>query len=242
MLKPGDAFARSAEVVLADQGKTYEALVDLAEGRLVALRHVPGVQAPIPFEEAIECEACVKAYPPFQQALRKRGITDMDLVWVDSWPAGYYTEDDGASRRLSRPLVFVRFGPHDNGYAHPVEGLHIVVDLTEMRVVRFEDHGVVPIPPEQGNFTADVAGSLRSDLRPLEIAQPDGPSFQVDGYHVRWQKWDFRLGFTHREGLSCTRLPTRTRAACARCSTACLSPRWSSPMAIPRRCTTVAMC
>ena len=199
--KPGDAFPREAEVVLADQGKTYEALVDLAGKRLVELRQVPGVQAPIPFEEAIECEQCLKAYAPFQEALCKRGITDMDLVWVDSWPAGYYSEDDEASRRLSRPLIFVRFGPHDNGYAHPVEGLHIVVDLTHMEVVLFEDHGLVPIPQEPGNFTVDALDTLRTDLKALEITQPNGPSFQVDGYHVRWQKWDFHLGFTHREGL-----------------------------------------
>ncbi|MFL5626079.1 MAG: primary-amine oxidase, partial [Ktedonobacteraceae bacterium] len=199
--KPGEAFPREAEVVLIDQGKTYEAVVDIAGARILELRHIPGVQASIPFEEVIECEQCVKAYPDFQEAMRKRGITDMDLVMVDSWPAGYYGKDDDASRRLSRPLVFVRFSPGDNGYAHPVEGLHIVVDLTNMKVVLFEDHGVVPIPQEAGNFTPDAVSMQRTDLKPLEIRQLDGPSFQVDGYFVKWQKWQFRLGFTHREGL-----------------------------------------
>lgn len=199
--RPGVTLAREAEVILTDQAKTYEAVVDLVGRSIVQFRHVPGVQAPIPFEEAIECEVCVKAYLPFQEALRKRGITDMDLVWVDSWPAGYYTADDEAVRRLSRPLVFVRFGADDNGYAHPVEGLHIVVDLTHMEVVHFEDHQMVPIPQEPGNFTPEAVGPLRTDLKPLEITQPDGPSFLIDGHHVRWQKWDFHLGFTHREGL-----------------------------------------
>lgn len=198
----GDSFTREAEVILIDQGKTYEMVVDIVGGRVVEFQHVPGIQAPIPFEEAIECETCVKSYPPFQEAMRTRGITDMDLVMVDSWPAGYYGADDDASRRLSRPLIFVRFGPNDNGYAHPVEGLHLVVNLTNMEVVLFEDHGVMPIPPEAGNYTPDTTGSLRSDLKALEITQPDGPSFLVkDGYLVRWQKWQFRIGFTHREGL-----------------------------------------
>lgn len=199
--QPGQAFPREVEAILTSEGKTYESLVDVVGKRVVAFRQVPGIQAPIPFEEAIECEECVKAYPPFQEALRRRGITDMDLVWIDSWPAGYYSEDDEASRRLSRPLVFVRFGPEDNGYAHPVEGLHIVVDLTRMEVVRFEDLKLVPIPQEEGNYRPENVGPLRTDLRPLEITQPEGPSFQVDGYHVRWQKWDFHIGFTHREGL-----------------------------------------
>jgi primary-amine oxidase len=201
IFKSGAAFSREAEVVLTDQGKTYEALVDLVGQRLTDLRQVPGVQAPIPFEEAIECEEAVKAYVPFQEAMRKRGISDISLVWVDSWPAGHYSDEDDADRRLSRPLVFVRLNPQDNGYAHPVEGLHIVVDLTAMKVVRFNDHGIVPIPQERGDYAVGAAGALRTDLKPLVIAQPDGPSFQVDGYHVRWQKWHFRVGFTHREGL-----------------------------------------
>ncbi|MGZ3617053.1 MAG: primary-amine oxidase [Ktedonobacteraceae bacterium] len=199
--KPGVAFSREAEVILTDQGRTYEVRVDLVQQCLTAMRHVPQVQAPIPFEEAIECEAAVKAYVPFQKALRARGITDMNLVWVDSWPAGYYSTEDAATRRLSRPLVFVCLNPRDNGYAHPIEGLSILVDLTTMEVVRFEDHGVVPIPQELAPYAADAAGLLRSDLKPLTITQPEGVSFQVDGYHVRWQKWDLHLGFTHREGL-----------------------------------------
>ncbi len=199
---PGGPIPREAEVVLVDAGRTYEAVIDLARGRLASLRHVPGVQASIPFEECIEAEACVKAYLPFREALAARGVTDMDLVMVDAWPAGYYGEEDAPSRRLSRPLVFVRLdGPADNGYAHPVEGLHIVVDLERMQVVLFEDHGAVPIPREPANYTTEAVGPLRTDLRPLEITQPEGPSFAVDGYHVRWQRWDFRLGFTHREGL-----------------------------------------
>ncbi len=42
---------------------------------------------------------------------------------------------------------------------------------------------------------------MRDDLRPLEIVQPQGPSFTVDGWQVGWQRWRFRIGFTAREGL-----------------------------------------
>src|ERR671920_1372036 len=41
----------------------------------------------------------------------------------------------------------------------------------------------------------------REDLKPIEITQPEGPSFTVDGHAVHWQKWDLRIGFTPREGL-----------------------------------------
>lgn len=38
-------------------------------------------------------------------------------------------------------------------------------------------------------------------MKPLEIIQPEGSSFKVDGHHVYWQKWHFRIGFNPREGL-----------------------------------------
>lgn len=35
--------------------------------------------------EYAQCEAVVKEYGPFVEAMKKRGIDDMDLVMVDPW-------------------------------------------------------------------------------------------------------------------------------------------------------------
>lgn len=35
--------------------------------------------------EYAECEAVVKGFPPFIEAMKKSGIEDMDLVMVDAW-------------------------------------------------------------------------------------------------------------------------------------------------------------
>ena len=41
-----------------------------------------------------------------------------------------------------------------------------------------------------------------SGLKPLNVVQPEGPSFTVtEGNHVQWQQWDFRVTFNYREGL-----------------------------------------
>jgi hypothetical protein len=50
---------------------------------------------------------------------------------------GYYGEEDAPSRRLARPLVFCRTPgacPLENGYARPVEGIHVLVDMRQMKV------------------------------------------------------------------------------------------------------------
>jgi primary-amine oxidase len=199
----GVAFTREAFLILFDPttNTTSEAIVSLSTGEVVSWREAPGVQPAITFTEVLEVERVVKAHPDFQSTLAKRGITNLDLVMVDSWPAGYYGPEDASTRRLGRPLVFVRTDPTDNGYAHPVEGLHILVDLAAMQVLSVEDFGAVPIPPLDGNYTPQGVGTQRTDLLALQIIQPDGPSFTVDGFAVHWQKWHFRLGWTPREGL-----------------------------------------
>jgi primary-amine oxidase len=72
-------------------------------------------------------------------------------------------------------------------------------------VIEFEDRYLVPLPPPDPlrNYTAAAlrGGVDRTDIKPLLISQPEGPSFRVNGYAVEWQKWNFRVGFTPREGL-----------------------------------------
>ncbi|MCI3921002.1 primary-amine oxidase [Paenibacillus sp. TRM 82003] len=198
------AFEREAAVVLLDNadGKCYEAIVSISQGKVVSWTHVPGVQPNIMLDEFEECEAAVKASPAFREALAKRGIDDVDLVMVDPWSAGHFGRDEESTVRLSRTLSWVRADATDNGYAYPLEGIIAVVDLNKMEVIRVEDYGVVPLPPKDGNYAANRIGlPLRTDVKPIEITQPEGPSFTFEGHEVSWQKWNFRFSFNPREGL-----------------------------------------
>lgn len=201
--KPGDTIEREAFLILLDNvtAKTYEAIVSLGIGQVKSWEHIPGVQPPIMLDEFVECEAAVKANEEFQAAIAKRGITDPDLVMVDPWSAGNYGIADEEGVRLSRALCWVKANPTDNGYARPIEGVIPVVDLNKMEVIRVEDYGVIPLPPKDGNYTTEYVKNYRQDLKPLEIVQPDGPSFDVSDHEISWQKWKIRIGFTPREGL-----------------------------------------
>ena len=226
--KAGDPFEREALAVILDgnDGSTYEAVISLIQGAVTSWTHVPDIQPPIVLEEFDECEAACKESPEFQEALRNRGVEDMDRVLVDPWSAGSYGDEEG--RRLSRALTWVYVEGDHNAYAHPVDNLVTIVDLNTMEVVRVEDHGVVPIPQESGAYEPN-GRPVRADLKPLEITQPEGTSFEVDGHEIRWQKWSFRIGFTPREGLVLYTLGydygRKTRPVIYRAS---LSLRWSS--------------
>jgi primary-amine oxidase len=201
--QPGDRVSREVLIILLDRatGCTVEALVSLTEENLIAWKPMVGVQPALLNDEVTDCETLLRSDPTFLAALQKRGITDLSLVMIDYWSVGNFGLAEERERRLVRGLCFLRSQPDENGYARPIEGVIPVIDLNRMEVLRVEDLGIVPLPPESGNFAQEFMSEFRSDLKPLEITQPHGPSFQVNGHHIRWQKWDLRIGFTPREGL-----------------------------------------
>jgi primary-amine oxidase len=202
----GKPAARAAFLILLDNatGHSYEAIADLSARALRSWLRLPhGIQPPIMLDEFVECEEAVKRSPEFLAALKKRGVEDVNLVMVDPWSAGVYgtEEEDEKGRRISRALCWVRTEPLDNGYARPLDGVIAVVDLNKMEVLRIEDHGVVPLPPTSGNWARAYIPAVRPDVKALEIQQPEGPSFAIDGHEIRWQNWRFRISFNPREGL-----------------------------------------
>jgi primary-amine oxidase len=199
----GAPIPRQAFLILLDNAtnQVYEAVVCLTSQTIVSWQQIQGVQPNIMADELAECELVVKAHTDFVAALAKRGITDLDLVIVDPWAVGHFGFAEEEGIRLSRALIYIRTVADGNFYARPVDGVIAVVDLNAMQVLRIEDMGVVAIPPDPGEYASRYISNQRTDLKPLVISQPEGASFTVTGHHIAWQKWDFRIGFTPREGL-----------------------------------------
>ncbi|MFM7071266.1 MAG: hypothetical protein ACKO38_05665, partial [Planctomycetota bacterium] len=154
----GYSAPREAFAVLFDNAANacHEVLVSLARHEVVWQRHVPGVQPTMTIDEQIECEQAVLASEEFRAALERHyGVPDTSLVMVDIWSAGYYGSEEEATRRLARPLCFLRTDRTENGYVRPIEDLRPVVDLNEMRVIRVEEYGHWPLPTGSANYAAD---------------------------------------------------------------------------------------
>jgi len=211
--QPGQPVPREVFVIMRDHERrlTIEAVVSLAQGTIRAFRERQDVQPALTYPEVFAAQQAVLGDAVFQEAMHRRGITDLSSVVIYPWTAGYRGPEDAASQgRFIRMEVTLSAGPEDNYYAHPVEGVIATIELDTMSVL-IEDHGVIPVPTSSGNYTQDgirAANNLpsfpdgvRSDVKPIAITQPEGTSFQVDGQQVRWQKWRFHVGFTPREGL-----------------------------------------
>ncbi len=200
-----ESSGRKAAAVLFDNAINTAAnvLLDLSEDAVSAWAYAePGLQPTLSVDEQIECEQAVLRSVPFREALERHyGITDTSLVMVDIWSAGNYGSEEERTYRLTRPLCFLRSDPTDNGYARPIEGIRPVVDLNRMEVIRVEEYGVWPLPPQEGNYNDERVNPKRTGIKPLEITQRDGPSFTLEGKQLKWQNWKLVVGFTAREGL-----------------------------------------
>jgi primary-amine oxidase len=200
----GDPITRRSLSVLWEKATNdvYEAVVDLTGDRVESWTHVPGVCPNFTVDEYHDIDHVLHEHAEVTAVLAARGITDLSLVLFDVWTYGKQVmPEQWRDRRLGWCDIWLRATPTGNPYAHPVSGLKIIVDMNTNEVLEIEDHHDHGLPEVRGEYDPAVTGvPERSDVKPLEITQPDGASFTLDGNELRWQNWTLRLGFNYREG------------------------------------------
>jgi primary-amine oxidase len=203
----GDPIERRVRALLIDvaTGRTQDVLASLTAAKVQQVQEVDNRvagQAPVLLEDFVAVDEIVKADEGWREAMRRRGITDLDLVRPCPLSAGNFGIAGEEGRRMLRVLSFLANRPEDHCWAHPIDGVVAFVDLVERRVVDLIDDALLPIPAEEGNFDdPSYVGPQRTTLKPIEITQPEGPSFTVSDDVVDWENWRFRVGFDPREGL-----------------------------------------
>jgi primary-amine oxidase len=202
--KPGDPVDREIRVLVVPGPELdmVEAVVSVTAGEIRSWEDLLGQRPALLFVEALNAIFTTKEHPEYVAALERRGITDLDNVQIDPWPAGSFGYAAEADRRIARCISFLRESPEDNGYARPIEGLIVHFDLGRNEVIEVIDHGITPLPPNHARYFPADHEPLRDGLKPLEITQPEGPSFTVDGNLVTWSRWSFRIGFDPYEGTT----------------------------------------
>jgi len=129
---------------------------------------------------------------------------DMHKVYCDPWTIGY-DERFGSDVRLQQALMYYRPHVDDSQYTYPLDFCPIFNADTQQII-----H--IDVPPVRRmlntakpiNFHAEAIkadGGFRTDIKPIEITQPEGVSFKVDGRVLTWQNWSVHVGFNYREGL-----------------------------------------
>ena len=187
-------------------GESADVVLSLTQRKVISSRTLDPLtdgRVPILNQDFALAEEIVHADPDWRAAMARRGLTDVSKIRACPLTAGSYGVADEQARRMVRVLAFVQAREHDLAWAHPVDGVAAYVDLIERRVFKVLDELGLPVPRESGDYDdPEVRGPLRTTLRPIEITQPEGPSFTLDGNWLEWQGWSLRVGFDAREGLT----------------------------------------
>lgn len=184
-----------------------EAVVDLGSKAVESWTLVPGVQPLFTPFECFEAERIAKEDPKVIALLEERyGISADEVeehVAADPWSV----HEHGALKgRLIQTFLYWRASVNDNAYSHPIN-MTPVVDLLTGTVVEIDaPEPAMPINKLTHNYHRDLleTGFRADPPKPLNITQPEGPSFTVSGW---WESlvW-LDLGWVILSGLSIDRL------------------------------------
>ncbi|KAI4091767.1 MAG: hypothetical protein LQ344_003871 [Seirophora lacunosa] len=198
--------------------KLHEAIINLSRQKVESnVRLGPNIHGPGDAEEILLVEKIALADEGVQAEIAKLQLPEGTSVISDPWIYG----SDGVNddQRMYQCFLYMR-DPNDpsnldsNHYAFPLT-ISPVVDTIEWKVIRIDllpsgsDHSTKepqPLKIQPPNEYDPDYQQLRTDLKPLNVIQPEGASFKITqigetGRVVEWQKWFLRVGFNQREGM-----------------------------------------
>jgi len=196
--KTGQPFRREALAVLYDwnSNQTFEAVIDLAAKKVKSFDAIPGITAGGMSGDTLT-DILLKKDPAWLAGLGKRGIHP-DSVMTSYVFAG----EMGMAPPDHREMICTPQYTNHKYHELLIEGLVAYVDLTTKKVLKvLDDGGKGYYKPEDFGYFDPLINTIVSDNKPLNITQPEGTSFVIEGYAVKSNGWSFRVGLDNREGL-----------------------------------------
>lgn len=133
-------------------------------------------------EQTLANELALK-YEPFIKSVKSRGL-NLSHVVCSTFTVGWYGEEKG-----SRTLKLSCFYTDDtvNLFVRPLEGITVVVDLDEMKIVEYSDKFKVPMPKGEGTEfrLSNQRPPFGPRLNGVAMVAPDLPGFTINGHEVR---------------------------------------------------------
>ncbi|TVY19155.1 Copper amine oxidase 1 [Lachnellula arida] len=203
--------------------KLHEAIVNLTHGKIESnLRLGPNVHSNADSDEINAVERIALEDEGVKAELAKLQLLEGTVVISDPWIYGSDGINEGLftdAKRMFQCFLYIRDPKNSaeadsNHYAMPLS-ISPVVSAETMKVTRIDNlpTGVdatvkepSPYKVQPANEYISEAQTLRTDLKPLNVVQPEGASFQISnfseqGHNISWQKWTLKVGFNQREGM-----------------------------------------
>ncbi|MFU2016616.1 stalk domain-containing protein [Peribacillus butanolivorans] len=198
--KKDNAFTREAEFIALNGKQVIEGEVNISSKKLVSWNEMDGVQGMFILDDFATVQGAIEASEEYAKALKKRGIDDPKKVVATPLTVGYFDGEDKLEhdKRLLKIVSYLDTGD-GNFWAHPIENLVAVVDLEKKAVIKVEDEGVIPIPMQLNAYDGRDY-EKKSDVKPLNITEPEGKNYEIKGNTISWQNWNFHLRLDTRVG------------------------------------------
>ncbi|KAK4222085.1 putative copper amine oxidase [Podospora fimiseda] len=221
---PLPSIDRRAFVVYTLKGthSLHEAVVNLTTGKVESnVRLGPFVHPNADGDEIVAVEKFALSCPEILNEVEKLKLPEGTELVIDPWiygADGLKTDKFYDDVRLYQCYIYMRDPANSSEadschYAFPLP-ISPVIDPSTMTLVRIDVlptgldekvDGLKPYVARPANEYIPEAHTMRSGLKPLRVTQPEGASFTVESFSdmgrtIKWQKWDFKVGFNQREG------------------------------------------
>ncbi|KAH7016888.1 copper amine oxidase [Ilyonectria destructans] len=211
--------ARVEVIAKAQNGKPelFELRVNLDNKKIMFKQRLEGKHSYIDSSYMSEVEAACLADKRVQEEIRKLKLPKGSTAIVEPW--AYATDGmNDMSERITMCWFYCRHLEHPdaNYYAYPLD---VCAEVSEkLQVIRV--YRLPGAPDERINnddcpydrrkihatsaseYHPDLRPSPRTTTKPYQVVQPEGPSFKIRGNQLSWEKWNFRVGFNYREGIT----------------------------------------
>lgn len=219
---PDQTALRGADITFRANRVSYRVFYDFATASLDETRTLETGQPMLsPDGEILPAVMQANELPQLLAALERRGVKKGDGLCLPRTIGRYFADRaDPVDDRLLRLDCFnirgqsgLRILPSTSAYARPIEGLSVLYNVETGDIVDIIDsysdgeyppHDIVALEYHKG------AIETREALKPIDISQPDGVNFTLNGERVDWQGWQFHLRFDPRQGTVLNRVGHNT--------------------------------
>lgn len=216
-------ISRKAEVIFTDKkaAQIHTCIIDVRSLKIekhekMDLSHKP----PLDMFMLISLEERIVNHPTTLDALEQLGLSKDTPICADPWiygsdefddepaylsflmhmrPPGAKGDKDGF--HYSYPLPFIPVWDVVKDTVTRIDWVYTGDDSDGMKHTWKEEFNANLFQPNEYMPHLQENYKGRTDLKPLQVIQPEGVSFTINGREILWQKWSMRISWNVREGL-----------------------------------------
>lgn len=199
--KRGTPFARQGIFTYRRNRKTFEAIADLSQQKVLSNREIPGVQPAVHQAEWNRAREAVKKSPTWLKEMGALGYKDVKNITCTPIGSGGFPDRKYGNRRVLKVVCFDIENRLDYLQARPIDHIVTAVDADSgelLEIIKAKEP-IVPLNIKGYNHTL---AERRPQMRPIVNIAPGGANFVLrGGIELEWQNWSLHMRTDRRSGL-----------------------------------------